>query len=163
MGNQQLDKGQQWLEQLLALMGLPLGVKTQVSPISAAKENEHWLILDSSNLKEDQKELLLANKAEGLDSIQSLLNIIINMGISPEQQTAFTIEIDGYRQKRQTEILELAKSLVEQVRQDKKDVEMKNLSASERKQVHSLLEKIKDITTESIGQEPDRRLVIKAG
>jgi|CryBogDrversion2_11_1035321.scaffolds.fasta_scaffold26999_2 spoIIIJ-associated protein len=163
MGNQQLDKGQQWLEQLLALMGLPLGVKTQVSPISAAKENEHWLILDSSNLKEDQKELLLANKAEGLDSIQSLLNIIINMGISPEQQTAFTIEIDGYRQKRQTEILELAKSLVEQVRQDKKDVEMKNLSASERKQVHSLLEKIEDITTESIGQEPDRRLVIKAG
>jgi spoIIIJ-associated protein len=89
------------------------------------------------------------------------MNSLINLKVAADEQEAFTIELDGYRLNRQAQLIELAQSLVEKVRSEGTEVEIEDLSSAERKQIHTLLEGNADIITESRGQEPDRRLVIR--
>jgi spoIIIJ-associated protein len=51
--------------------------------------------------------------------------------------------------------------IAEQVRQTGQEVEIKSLSSAERRQIHTFLKDANDLSTESRGQEPDRRLVIR--
>ncbi|MEI6380100.1 MAG: R3H domain-containing nucleic acid-binding protein [Cyanobacteriota bacterium ELA615] len=161
MSSQQIEKGKQWLEQVLTLMGLETLVSTQTNPLYGAKADESWLVIEGESLSVDQKNLLLGNKGEGIESIQYLMNSLINLKVAPDEQEAFTIELDGYRLNRQAQLIELAQSLVEKVRSEGTEVEIEDLSSAERKQIHTLLEGNADIITESRGQEPDRRLVIR--
>jgi spoIIIJ-associated protein len=161
MSSQQIEKGKQWLEQVLTLMGLETSVSTQTNPLYGAKTDESWLVIEGESLSVDQKNLLLGNRGEGIESIQYLMNSLINLKVAADEQEAFTIELDGYRLNRQAQLIELAQSLVEKVRSEGTEVEIEDLSSAERKQIHTLLEGNADIITESRGQEPDRRLVIR--
>ena len=51
--------------------------------------------------------------------------------------------------------------VAQQVRQTGEEVEMKSLSSAERRQIHTFLKDAEDLETESRGQEPDRRLVVR--
>lgn len=161
MSSQQIEKGKQWLEQVLTLMGLETSVSTQTNPLYGSKTDESWLVIEGESLSVDQKNLLLGNRGEGIESIQYLMNSLINLKVAADEQEAFTIELDGYRLNRQAQLIELAQSLVEKVRSEGTEVEIEDLSSAERKQIHTLLEGNADIITESRGQEPDRRLVIR--
>ncbi len=161
MSDERILEGKQWLEKLLHLMGVEAKVKTEPSPMSGKRTNEPWLVIEESQLTPEQRETLLGSKGESLDAMQYLMNTLINLGVHPDEQAAFTVELNGYRLKRQAELLSWTQSLVEQVRLSQTEVEMRDLSAAERRQVHSFLEKTQDVATESRGQEPDRRLVIR--
>jgi len=159
--NMSVEQGKQWLEKILSLMKVQANIRTELSPISGARANEPWLVIEDSQLTPEQRQTLIGAKGESLDAMQYLMNTQINLGVHPDEQAAFTIELDGYRLKRQAELLSWTQSLVEQVRLQQKEVEMKDLSSAERRQVHSFLENTEDIKTESRGQEPDRRLIIR--
>lgn len=73
----------------------------------------------------------------------------------------FTIDINDYRMKRLEDLKQDVKAAAKEVRLYRKDVPMRFMSSFERRIVHLLLEEYPDITTESIGQEPGRRVVIK--
>jgi len=72
---QNSEKAKQWLEKLLKLMAMPADVQIGVQELGTGPSS-CWLIIDSSQLSPQQLELLLANKGEGLDAIQSLANTI---------------------------------------------------------------------------------------
>jgi len=160
MSHQQIEKGKQWLEEVLRLMGLKTSVNIQANPLDTSSMGYPWLIIEEG-LSLDQKTILLDNRGEGIESIQYLMNSFINLNVPPDDQAALTVELDGYRLKRQSELNQLAQSSVEKVRLEGNEVEIKDLSSTERKYVHTLLEGTADIITESRGQEPDRRLVIR--
>ena len=161
MSNEQILQGKQWLEKLLDLMGVQTQVSTAPSQMSGRRTNEDWLVIEDSQLTNEQAESLIGNKGDNLDAMQYLMNTLINLGVHPDEQAAFTIELNGYRLKRQAELLNWTQSLVEQVQSNQQEVEMRDLSSAERRQVHSFLENNQQIATESRGQEPDRRLVIR--
>ena len=157
----QLELGKEWLEELLKLMGLASGVNTEGFNKVATDANSVWLNIDSANLTLEQQQLLLGNKGENIDAMQYLANTILNLNLAPELQGSLVIELDGYRVNRYQELASLVQETVDRVRATGSEVEIPGLSSAERKQIHTLLQNSEDLTTESRGQEPDRKLVVR--
>lgn len=160
MREQQLSRGKEWLEKLLKLMG----IATEVTV--GADENQMqfgscWLIIDHTPLTSEQIEILTGYRGEGIDAIQYLANTILNLDVDTEDQQAYTVELNDYRLKRQEELFALAKQVAYEVRQTGQEREINSLSSAERRQIHTFLQDAEDLATESRGQEPDRRLVVR--
>ncbi len=156
-----MERGQQWLEQILHLAQIPSGVKVDQFDATGEESVNYWLTIDESQLTEYQIEILTGEDGIVLDSIQYLANSILNLNQSPEEQASYTIELNGYRLKRQEELRAMAESVAKIVRETGQEVEMKYLSSAERREVHEFLQGYFDLETYSRGQEPDRRLVVK--
>ncbi len=157
----QLESGKEWLEELLKLMGLASDVNTEGFDKVATDADSVWLNIDSANLTPEQQKLLLGNKGENIDAMQYLANTILNLNLAPELQGSLVIELDGYRVKRYQELASLVQETVDRVRETGSEVEIPGLSSAERKQIHTLLQNSEDLATESRGQEPDRKLVVR--
>jgi spoIIIJ-associated protein len=160
MGDRQIEqRGQQWLEQFLKLANLPASVTPEMK--ETFSETSCWLTIDDSSLNPNDVEALIGAQGSVLDSIQYLANSILNLGQEAEQQRAYTIELSGYRQHRQQELLQIAEQAADRVRQTGEEYEIKSLSSAERRQIHTILKECADLETYSRGQEPDRRLVVR--
>ncbi|MDJ0559777.1 MAG: RNA-binding protein, partial [Microcystis sp. M53599_WE4] len=129
---QNSEKAKQWLEKLLKLMAMPADVQIGVQELGTGPSS-CWLIIDSSQLSPQQVELLLANKGEGLDAIQSLANTILNIGVESAEHQFYIVEINGYRQQRQAELFDWVNQAATQVRQTGQEIELKALSSAERR------------------------------
>jgi spoIIIJ-associated protein len=160
MIDQQSQDGQAWLETLVQLMGLSTEVRVESSP-NAADPSSLWLVIDESKLSAEQIQSLIGPKGAGIDAIQYLTNTLVNLGIDRAHQHPFTVELGGYRQQRLAEIMTQVHQVAERVRANGQEIEIPDLSSAERRQVHTLLQDVADLVTESRGQEPDRRLVVK--
>ena len=152
------QKGQQWLEELLKLMGIEATVKIGTPPENLQEES--WLVIDEIQSPE-QIQILIGEQGATIDAVQYLTSTILNLGTDSDAQRPFTVELDGYRARRQKELVNLVQKVVDQVRETGQEVEMKSLSSAERRQIHTLLKESDDLETESRGQEPERRLVVR--
>ncbi|MEM1168006.1 MAG: R3H domain-containing nucleic acid-binding protein [Cyanobacteria bacterium P01_H01_bin.35] len=151
-----LDEGQQWLEKLLNLAKIPTKV------IAQKQEDSYWLIIDETNLTPEQIDVLQGVDGKVIDAIQYLTNTILNINNhNSEEHLAYTVEIAGYRARRQQELLLMAEYAAKKVRLTGQEYELTSLSSTERRQIHTMLQDCEDLETYSHGQEPDRRLVVK--
>lgn len=91
------------------------------------------------------------------------LNALIRKIIQKKNPTAprFFIDVNDYLQRRTDALKEDAKNFAKRVRLYRKEVVLDPMSRFERRIIHSTLSEYPDITTESIGLEPERRIVIK--
>lgn len=156
-----MQRGQQWLEELLLLSRLPADVKVTNSGTLQDDRPSYWLTIDQTKLTPEQIQILIGPEGTAIDAIQYLANAILNLGQGEEQQAVYTIELDGYRRRRQEELQALAVHAAQTVRETGAEFEMKSLSSAERRQIHTFLKEYEDLETQSRGQEPDRRLVVR--
>jgi spoIIIJ-associated protein len=161
MDNQLMQRGQQWLEELLRLSKFGAPVRPTFTDDSGEDKPNYWLTIDQTQLTPKQVEILIGPDGIVLDAIQYLANSILNLGQDEEGQAAYTIELDGYRLRRQEELRAMAAHAAQTVRETGQEYEMKSLSSAERRQVHTFLKECEDLETQSRGQEPDRRLVVR--
>jgi len=165
------ERAKQWLQQVLVAMGIPAKVRV-VGEV---------LEIEAASLTSDQKQLLLSKVSasplppskeagpEGerspvvLDALQYLANTLLNLNLPEDQQQPYILDLDGYRQRRLQELKALVAAAVEKVRAGGREYEFPDLSAAERRQIHTLLKDpaYADLETFSRGKEPDRRLVIR--
>ena len=73
----------------------------------------------------------------------------------------FTVELGDFRKRRQLELITLSEEAAQKVRDTLQPVSMEGMTSGDRRQVHSFFEESTDLETESQGQEPYRRLVIR--
>ncbi|MES1022519.1 R3H domain-containing nucleic acid-binding protein [Gloeocapsa sp. BRSZ] len=159
-----MQRGQVWLESLLQLMGVSPSVEAhlEANQIEGAGEpDNYWLTIDNSKLTPEQIEILIGSEGSVLDAIQYLANATLNLNQSPADQASYTVELDGYRVRRQAEVQAIAQAAAEQVRASGQEVEIKSLSSAERRQVHTFLKTFPDLETFSKGKEPHRHLVVR--
>lgn len=161
MDKQLMQRGQQWLEELLRLSKFGAPVRPTLTDDSGDDKPNYWLTIDQTQLTPKQVEILIGPDGIVLDAIQYLANSILNLGQDEEGQAAYTIEIDGYRLRRQEELRAMADHAAQTVRETGQEYELKSLSSAERRQVHTFLKECEDLETQSRGQEPDRRLVVR--
>jgi len=159
MDDRQIQHGCQWLEDFLRLAGLSSQVSVDADKVLS--EGSCWLIIDDAALTPEQIQVLTGTDGTALDAIQYLANTTLNLGQPEELQAAYTIELAGYRVRRQQELQSLAEQAVHHVRETGEEYEMAALSAAERRQVHTYLKAYEDLETYSRGKEPDRRLVVR--
>ncbi|MCA1991938.1 MAG: RNA-binding protein [Coleofasciculus sp. S288] len=160
MSNELMQRGQHWLEQFLNLSSLPTSVKATLEEPHEDKPS-CWLTIDQTKLTSEQIQTLIGLDGSVIDAIQYLANSILNLGQEDTQQAAYTIELDGYRIRRQAELRAMAEYAAKKVRETGEEFELKSLSSAERRQVHTFLKECDDLETQSRGQEPDRRLVVR--
>jgi spoIIIJ-associated protein len=162
MIDQRLDRGKQWLEQLLSLSGVAALIDIQ-QPAAASSTN-YWLTIDPTSLTPAQKDLLIGAEGVTIDAIQYLLNASLNIHQEADLQAGYTIELDGYRQGRAIALSAIADQAASQVRQSGQEVVLQPMSSAERRQLHTFFDSnpnYSDLSTHSRGQEPDRRLVVQ--
>jgi len=116
---------------------------------------------DSCNIhvETEMSGLLIGRHGETLEALQHLLRLLI----AKEQATfvPLILDIGGYRAARQQELEELAKNLAEKVKNFGGKEIMPVMSAYERRLVHLVLQDIDGVESESEGEEPHRRIVIR--
>ena len=162
MTDQRLDRGKQWLEQVLTLSGIATKVDVQ-QPAGATAAN-YWLTIDPSSLTPGQKELIIGSQGATIDALQYLANASLNIHAEADLQAGYTIELDGYRQRRSIELKAVADEAANRVRATGQEVVLQPMSAAERRQLHTFFDgdpSYSDLSTESRGQEPERRLVVR--
>ncbi|PIG92382.1 R3H domain-containing nucleic acid-binding protein [Gloeocapsopsis sp. IPPAS B-1203] len=162
-----MQRGQTWLESLLKLMSVSTNVEahlveaSQIQDGAAQEPDNYWLTVDETKLSSDQIKTLIGSEGNVLDAIQYLANATLNLHQSQGEQASYTVELDGYRIRRQAEVQAIASSAAEQVRASGQEVEIKSLSSAERRQVHTFLKGFSDLETFSKGKEPHRHLVVR--
>lgn len=110
-------------------------------------------------IKTEEPQVLIGEGGQILSEIQHLLRAILKKKI----KAPFYIDLDinDYK-KRKTEYLkELAKSAADEVALTGQEKQLPDMTAYERRVVHLELAGREDITTESVGQGPERILIIK--
>lgn len=101
---------------------------------------------------------LIGYRGESLYAMQTLLSAIANKGI--EEKIVLRLDIEKYKSKREQTLKNLAIRTAERVVKTGKSVTLEPMQAYERKIIHSALQDNKKISTDSIGEEPRRRIVI---
>ena len=103
--------------------------------------------------------MLIGEQGWNLLALEHVLKKILKKKFGNEIR--FTLDINDYRMKRLENLKQDVKEAAKEVRMYRKDVALRPTSAFERRIIHMLLAEYPDITTESIGMEPYRRVVIK--
>lgn len=105
---------------------------------------------------------LIGHHGETLDSLQYLVNLAANQKTEGEKRdfVKITIDIEGYRAKREEALRALARRMADRVIKYKKSVMLEPMNPYERRIIHSEVQNIKGVSTNSIGSENNRKVVI---
>ena len=101
---------------------------------------------------------LIGYRGDVLNSIQTILTSIANK--NNNSRIKVILDIEGYRNKRKETLENLAIKVSKTVSRTGKSVTLEPMGAYERKIIHSKLQDNKYVTTHSIGEEPNRKVVI---
>ncbi|MBD2450123.1 RNA-binding protein [Nostoc sp. FACHB-152] len=167
MSNSSMQRGQQWLKSLLELTGVSADIRgnleiAQFQDEDSPEPDNYWLTIDETNLTPTQIQIFIGADGSVLDAIQYLANSVLNLNQPQEEQASYTIELNGYRVRREAEIRALAEDAANEVRTSGREVEIKSLSSAERRQIHTFLKEFSDLETFSRGKEPHRHLVVRS-
>lgn len=120
------------------------------------KENEENII--SVSLKIEEPQILIGKDGQTLMDIQHLLRRILRKDL---EQVFIDFDINEYKKKKGEYLKELAQSSADEVSLSKKEKTLNPMSSYERRIIHIELSGRNDVKTESIGEEMERRVVIK--
>ena len=101
---------------------------------------------------------LIGYRGETLNALQTLLSSIANKEI--EEKVRVILDISGYKDKRKKVLEELADKISKTVIKTGKRVTLEPMPAYERKIIHSRLQGNKKVVTESVGEEPHRKIIV---
>jgi len=102
--------------------------------------------------------ILIGRKAETLNALQYITRLI--MGKELEQSIPLIIDVEGYRQRREQQIRQLARKVADQVRATGRSQALEPMVPAERRLVHIELRNDPDLYTQSMGEGSRRKVVI---
>lgn len=111
------------------------------------------------NLKVEEPQILIGERGQTLGEVQHLLKAILRRKI--DEEFYINLDINDYKKKKKEYLKELATSVADQVSLSKRERILGPMPSFERRIIHLELAERKDVTTESLGQEPDRRVIIR--
>ncbi len=103
--------------------------------------------------------LLIGKRGDTIDAVQMLTVLYVNRNKNMPY-VKVNIDTENYRTKREATLVRLAHGLERSVLKDKKAVTLEPMTANERRIIHAALQNNPKIKTYSVGEEPNRRMVI---
>ena len=137
-------------EILDTLLGL-LGISGKVEVLS----DELPLALD---IKGDDLGILIGRRGQTLASLEYITKLVIAGRL--KTWLPLTVDVEGYKKRRRDSLQRLALYLAEQVKSRRHAITMEPMPADERRVVHLALADNPDVTTQSIGEGENRKVVI---
>jgi len=132
---------------------------SKISPKDIPEEVEIKENVVSFQIKTDDPEILIGKNGQVLIAAQYLLSKIINHQIG--EKIFIDLDINQYKKKKIEYLTDLAKSKADIVSLTKKEEVLPPMPPFERRIIHLALKDREDITTQSEGDEPQRKVIIK--
>jgi spoIIIJ-associated protein len=146
-----LAAGKAILEQLMHHLGFVVRVEIETGETSRLN-----VVADG-----DEKEALgalIGRKGERLSALQHLVNLMLSKEIG--SWTRVLVDVEDYRGRRERQLRELAERAAARVVETGKMLQLEPMSALERRWIHMSLRDHVGVATQSIGEEPNRRVVL---
>jgi spoIIIJ-associated protein len=152
------ELAQAMVQELLERMGMrPSKVAARsVFPADSREAPYLWVEVTLSKAEED---LLLGHKREGLKALQAVVQIMWSH--KTKSSTRVNIDVNGRRQRREQQLIKMARRLAEKVIASGRVITLEPMPADERRIVHLALRDYADVFTESIGEGESRKVQIK--
>ncbi len=138
-----------FLTGLLAHMESEAAVK-----VYEVEKNRYKVILEGDKLG-----ALIGRRGETLDAIQQLTSYAVNRS-GEKNRARIQVDAENYREKREQSLERLADKVAGKVLKYRRNMTLEPMNAYERHVIHTALQDVKDISTFSIGTEPNRRVVV---
>ena len=142
----------EFLTKLVSNMGLNLTVS-----LAEGTNDDKVVNIDGENAG-----VLIGHHGDTLDSLQYLANLAANKKEDGVKRgyVKITVDVEGYRAKREMTLRTLARRMAEKVLKYKKSVMLETMNPYERRIIHSEIQHIEGVSTNSIGSENNRKIVI---
>ena len=125
--------------------------------VSFDKENEAYVVnIDAG----DETGLLIGKKGETLDSIQTILGMMLKQATG--EWNRVVVNVGDYREKEEDYLRSLAESTAQRAKETGEPQSLYNLKSWQRRIVHMHLAEKSDVMSESMGEGEERYLVVKA-
>lgn len=102
----------------------------------------------------------IGRRAQTLDAIQLIAYLVSAKAVDPDDRRRVSVDIDEYRAAREEELFDLADRAVRDALATSQAVELKPMTSNERRSLHHYLLDNGDVDTHSVGEDPDRRIVV---
>ncbi len=136
------------------LTGLLERMEVKASPkVSVDAEGNYLVELVGENLG-----AVIGRRGETLDAIQQLTGYAVNHGQA--KRCRVRVDAEKYRAKREESLERMARRVADKVVRYRRNVTLEPMNAYERHVIHTALQEYPDVTTYSIGVEPNRRTVV---
>jgi spoIIIJ-associated protein len=101
---------------------------------------------------------LIGRKGERLSALQHLVNLMLSRRMG--EWTRVLVDVEDYRGRRERQLRDIANRAATRVQETGKMLQLEPMPALERRWIHLALRDHPDVATQSIGEEPNRRIVI---
>jgi spoIIIJ-associated protein len=140
-------------------------VKTLLSDIGLSAEAELYACEDGTRritIVGEDASALIGHHGDTLDALQYLANLASARKNSKGERdkSRVTLDIEGYRKKREETLRALARRMAQKALRNKRSVMLEPMSAYERRIIHSEIQGIEGVSTNSIGSDNNRKIVI---
>lgn len=146
--NDVIDYVKAYLKEVTELMGLKVDFESQ--------KRENYIKI---NMISDSNAILIGKNGRTMKSLQDLLRQSIQTQVGV--RVNIILDTNEYKEKQQRSIERLAIKLAKDVVKTGVEVKMDSMNSFERRLVHNALNNFKGVATESVGEEPDRYVIIK--
>ena len=140
-------------------------VKTVIADIGLSAEATLYSCEDGTRritIAGDDASVLIGHHGDTLDALQYLANLAsARKNVHGERdKSRVTIDIEGYRAKREETLRALARRMAAKALRNKRSVMLEPMSAYERRIIHSEIQGIEGVSTNSVGSDNNRKIVI---
>ncbi len=149
---QALDAGKAILEQLMEHLGFDVEVVVQTG------ETNRLDVIGVDDEEHEALGALIGRKGERLSALQHIVNLMLSRQMG--EWTRVLVDVEGYRGRREKQLREIALRAADRVVETGKMLQLEPMPALERRWVHLALRDHPQVGTQSIGEEPNRRIVV---
>ena len=140
-------------------------ITTLLSDIGLKAEAKLYAVEDGTRritIEGEDAAVLIGHHGDTLDALQYLANLACARKNSKGERdkSRVTIDIEGYRKKREETLRALARRMANKAKKNRRSVMLEPMSAYERRIIHSEIQNIEGVSTNSIGSDNNRKIVI---
>lgn len=149
-----LSVAQATVKEILEKMGVQAEVKASFPEDAAGDERNIWVEVQGKDLS-----FLIGRRSETINSLQYIASLMVGKELG--RWVSLQIDVEGYRQRRERALRQLARRMAEQAVNSGRRQVLEPMPANERRIIHLELRDNPNVVTESTGDEPARKVTIK--
>jgi spoIIIJ-associated protein len=143
----------QTVAELLEKMNLPAHIEVRYG--EPDEEGQRPVLVD---VKGDDLSVLVGRRAEILNALQYIVNLIVSKQV--EHWVQVIIDVQGYRARHELHLRQMAQRMADQAMKEGRRQMLEPMSAGDRRIIHLELRDHPGVTTQSVGEEPARKVTI---
>ena len=149
-----LKLAQDVVSELLGKMQIEAKVEAKYLPPADEKDRD----LVTVEIQGRDLSILIGRRSETLNALQYISSLIVAKECG--EWVPLVIDVQGYRERRERQLRVLARRMAEQVIHTGRKQNLEPMPANERRVIHLELRDHELVTTESVGEEPNRKVTI---